>query len=131
MKVMKLAARFLCLTEVLLISAITCFIYTLLRGHEVRREMPRSMQLNLSAGECKDTVCLSLLSAEESIQYDMCYNRTVSTKSVSKFGPINKGTCHFHDGITRFTVGLGSFQGSGNTWLRGLLQQVTGICTGT
>jgi hypothetical protein len=27
-------------------------------------------------------------------------------------------------------VGLVSFPGSGNTWVRGLLQKVTGICTG-
>lgn len=28
-------------------------------------------------------------------------------------------------------VGLVSYPGSGNTWVRGLLQKVTGICTGT
>ena len=30
----------------------------------------------------------------------------------------------------RGPVGLVSFPGSGNTWVRGLLQQATGICTG-
>ena len=30
----------------------------------------------------------------------------------------------------RGPVGLVSFPGSGNTWVRGLLQKATGICTG-
>ncbi len=35
------------------------------------------------------------------------------------------------NGTGRSAVALVSYPGSGNTWLRGLLEQVTGICTGT
>lgn len=131
---MKFSARLVTLAEVFFIGAITYFVYTLWRGGKVmsnlEKEMPPVMQLHTSMEECKDTFCLHLLSRVERMQYDECYNRSVSAKSSNKFGPIREGTCHFQDGIARFSVGLGSFQGSGNTWLRGLLEKVTGICTG-
>jgi len=41
-----------------------------------------------------------------------------------------KSTCHFINGKRRSPVALASFPGSGNTWVRGLLQDTTGICTG-
>lgn len=132
---MKLAGRLFCFAEVFLLGTIMCFIYALLGGDRVvsnlRRGMPGVMQFSTATGiECEDTVCLHRLSVEEKTQYDTCYNRSVSTKYANKFGPVSEGTCHFQYGTTRFPVGLGSFQGSGNTWLRGLLQKVTGICTG-
>lgn len=40
------------------------------------------------------------------------------------------GECRFINGSGRSPVGLVSFPGSGNTWVRGLLQKATGICTG-
>lgn len=133
---MKLARKLLYLVEVFLMAAIMCFVYTLCRGSERSnneavwgRQMPRVMQLG-TAGKCENRACLELLAEEEKIQYDTCYNKSVSAKYVEKFGPISAGTCHFQNGGSRFPVGLGSFQGSGNTWLRGLLQKVTGICTG-
>lgn len=44
--------------------------------------------------------------------------------------PLTSGTCRFMNGTNRDIVGLVSFPGSGNTWVRGLIQTVTGICTG-
>ena len=44
---------------------------------------------------------------------------------------LTSGKCRFMNGTGRGVVGLVSFPGSGNTWVRGLLQAVTGICTGT
>ena len=41
------------------------------------------------------------------------------------------GSCRFMDPTNRGPVGLISSPGSGNTWVRQLLQQATGICTGT
>ena len=41
-----------------------------------------------------------------------------------------KTGCHFMNGTNRAPVALVSFPGSGNTWVRGLLEQATGICTG-
>ena len=34
------------------------------------------------------------------------------------------------NGAERAAVALVSFPGSGNTWVRGLLEQASGICTG-
>lgn len=41
-----------------------------------------------------------------------------------------QGSCRFMDGKRRAAVGLVSFMGSGNTWVRGLLEIATGYCTG-
>lgn len=40
-------------------------------------------------------------------------------------------TCHFMNGTNRPAVLLMTFTGSGTTWLRELLEQATGICTGS
>ncbi len=45
--------------------------------------------------------------------------------------PLTSGDCRFMNGSGRGVTGLVSFPGSGNTWVRELLQTVTGICTGT
>ena len=34
------------------------------------------------------------------------------------------------NGTNQAAVALVSFPGSGNTWVRGLLEQATGVCTG-
>ena len=34
------------------------------------------------------------------------------------------------NGTNRAAVALVSFPGSGNTWVRGVLEQATGVCTG-
>ncbi len=80
--------------------------------------------------QCDSDTCLNLLSEVERDQYSLCYNRTITMKSKKKFGAIISGSCHFQNGSERYSVALGSFQGSGNTWLRGLLEKLTGICTG-
>ena len=126
--------RLVTVAEVLLIGAITYLIYTLWGAGDhlkcnLAGDTPEVMRLD-SARECKDNVCLDLLSEVERTQYYQCYNKSISPASANKFGPISEGICHFQDGVGRLSVGLGSFQGSGNTWLRGLLEKVTGICTG-
>ena len=40
------------------------------------------------------------------------------------------GSCRFINGSRRAAVALVSFPGSGNTWVRGLLEKATGVCTG-
>ena len=40
------------------------------------------------------------------------------------------GQCRFMNGTGRAAVALASFPGSGNTWVRQLLEQATGVCTG-
>ena len=41
-----------------------------------------------------------------------------------------QGGCRFMDGRKRAAVALVGFPGSGNTWVRGLLERTTGYCTG-
>lgn len=129
--------RLLCIIKIVLVGFI---LYSLLlrpwesavqddsNTREPRLLMSYRMQLG-NTSDC-NTLCLDRLSEEERRQHDTCYNKTVSVKIAKKFGPIRSGSCHFQHGYTRYPVGLGSFQGSGNTWLRGLLEKLTGICTG-
>ena len=94
------------------------------------QKMSAAMYLNKPNTDCSDLHCVDYLTEEERVQYDSCYNATVSERARTKFGPIRPGKCRFQRGDQRYPVGLGSFQGSGNTWLRGLLEKITGICTG-
>ncbi len=71
------------------------------------------------------------LSSRELDLYKKCRLSTQRNKKMKKFGPIVEGHCCFMNGTGRKIVGLGSFPGSGNTWLRGLLEKATGICSGT
>lgn len=81
-------------------------------------------------GQCSDEYCLEYLSQVERRQFDECKQRTVSERD--RIGSIQSNdTCHFQNGTSRHPVALASFPGSGSTWMRGLLQKVTGICTGT
>lgn len=72
----------------------------------------------------------SPLTGRELLLYDRCLSRVHEEKRVRKFGSVVEGPCCFINGAGRLVVGLGSFPGSGNTWLRGLLERATGICTG-
>ena len=92
------------------------------------KELPvhtlKSMRKN-----CSDTLCLKHLSGKERGYFDECTQRTIAFEY--KFGPItNSGQCRFQNGTGRVPVALASFPGSGNTWVRGLLEKVTGFCTG-
>ena len=86
-----------------------------------------SVRANYS-GQCKDELCLEYLSESENASFYQCINK--SKHQEEKFGPIHKGSCHFMKSSEIFPVALASFPGSGNTWVRGLLQKATGICTG-
>ena len=81
--------------------------------------------------QCSEEYCLEYLSKVERRQFDECKQRTLNEQD--RFGSIqsNASSCHFLNGTSRHPVALASFQGSGNTWMRGLLQKITGICTGT
>ena len=79
--------------------------------------------------QCSDEYCLEYLSEVERRQFDECKQRTLNEKD--RIGSIQSNdTCHFQNGTNRHPVALASFPGSGNTWMRGLLQKITGICTG-
>ena len=79
---------------------------------------------------CTDPLCLEHLSDKERVYFSKCKQKAISMED--KFGPITKtGQCRFQNGTNRVPVALASFPGSGNTWVRGLLEKVTGFCTGT
>ena len=75
---------------------------------------------------CRDPLCSEFLSAIDRDHFQQC----VETVKKTILGPPPLGSCHFMNGSNRAPVALASFEGSGNTWVRGLLEQVTGICTG-
>ena len=75
---------------------------------------------------CRDPLCSEFLSAMDKDHYQQC----VQSVKNATFGPPALGSCHFMNGSNRVPVALASFEGSGNTWVCGLLEQVTGICTG-
>jgi hypothetical protein len=78
---------------------------------------------------CSDAYCLEYLSKVERRQFDECKQRTLIEQD--RIGSIQSNdSCHFQNGTSRHPVALASFQGSGSTWMRGLLQKITGICTG-
>ena len=76
---------------------------------------------------CRDPLCSEFLSAMDKNHFQQC----VETVKNAGFGSPALGSCHFMNGSNRAPVALASFEGSGNTWVRGLLEQVTGICTGS
>ena len=73
---------------------------------------------------CKNQLCSEFLTRLDTPHFKYCLR-----KSKLKVEP-EKSTCHFISGKRRSPIALASFPGSGNTWVRGLLQNITGICTG-
>ena len=45
--------------------------------------------------------------------------------------PLVKSHCHFRNRTNQIAVALASFPGSGNTWVRCLVEKITGVCTGS
>lgn len=78
---------------------------------------------------CINRLCVEYLSSVEKDFFEHCVKKT-QAKEID-IGPIQTNvSCRFLNGTFRHPVALASFPGSGNTWMRGLLQKVTGICTG-
>ena len=73
---------------------------------------------------CSDNICSQYLSRDDKERYYSCQASTKSRTTPKD------GMCHFIDGSHRPPVALVSFPGSGNTWVRGILEAATGICTG-
>jgi hypothetical protein len=92
---------------------------------------------------CSDPLCTSFLSERDLGNFTACRRRTQAafSKRIAKTAKAQAlstnqlasrfSECRFMNGSGRSPVGLISFPGSGNTWVRGLLQKATGICTGT
>ena len=92
---------------------------------------------------CSDPLCTNFLSERDLGNFTACRRRAqavyskkrAKTQKTQEASSVNRPTsrfseCRFMNGSGRSPVGLVSFPGSGNTWVRGLLQKATGICTG-
>ena len=78
---------------------------------------------------CKDKLCTEFLTPLDMFFFNSCTDRQQHAK-VEVYRRMPLGKCHFMNGTNREAVALVSFPGSGNTWVRGLLEQATGVCTG-
>ena len=78
--------------------------------------------------ECLTPHCLENLTPREKGEFTECFKECFKVRR--KYGDITNGGCHFMNGKARLPVALASFPGSGNTWTRGLLEKITGVCTG-
>lgn len=76
---------------------------------------------------CEDRACSEVL-AELGL-FNAKHHRHCWRKSQLEREPPHS-TCWFLEGRERSPVGLASYHGSGSTWVRGLLQRATGVCTG-
>ena len=75
--------------------------------------------------KCSDPLCTEFLSKEDRNRFDSCLRKVQSHN-----GHPQDGACRFMSQTHRAPVALASYPGSGNTWLRGLLETATGVCTG-
>lgn len=77
---------------------------------------------------CSDKHCVSLLSKVQRERYFTCEQIAFRNTHVKPEDiPYN---CVFRNGSGLDPVALISLPGSGNTWVRGLLEKATGLCTG-
>ena len=93
--------------------------------------MFRYFNTQLSQHQCKLLNCMDRLSNFDKAWFDYCTQK--QTKGKGKRSDEVKtlsGDCRFMRGEGRAPVALVSLPGSGNTWVRGLLEKATGICTG-
>ena len=98
---------------------------TLTRRKQVRRpSRPQRLGLN-----CTDPHCISYLLDIDYRSFTICQQWAEKKTKINHLN-IN-ATCKFMKGVNRLPVGLVSVPGSGNTWVRGLLETATGICTGS
>lgn len=77
--------------------------------------------------DCKNRVCSEFLREADYPHSKYCVRKTWKMR---KHKEPPSSLCRFINGEDRYPVALASYPGSGNTWVRGLLQEVTGLCTG-
>ena len=75
---------------------------------------------------CPDRLCFNFAVTDK--KHNTCWN--AGKKSIPSL-EYKHFHCHFLNGSGRPPVSLISFPGSGNTWVRGLLEQVTGVSIGS
>ena len=83
---------------------------------------------------CVKPHCNELLSENDKKRQTKCLLEVAKHRPHSHpfdvLSEIKGNDCNFMDGTGRYPVALASAEGSGNTWVRGLLEKASGICTG-
>ena len=77
----------------------------------------------LAKSGCGDKMCSEFLTSDDVEHFQYCFRQMMLPTEIKHYN------CHFINN-TKSPIALASFPGSGNTWVRGLLQDTTGICTG-
>jgi hypothetical protein len=77
---------------------------------------------------CRDSICSEFVTKTDKPHFDYCIKKTWKIRA--RYREPRDSVCRFMNGAGRDPVALASFPGSGNTWVRGLIQSVTGLCTG-
>ena len=85
---------------------------------------PTSYALQYKPQQCSQQYCMEHLSSVEKVVYSKCKKRVPRGVDLSC-------RCQFVNARGRRVVALVSLPGSGNTWVRGLLERVTRGCTGS
>ena len=78
--------------------------------------------------DCRDSICSEFVTKADKPHFDYCIKKT--WKARARYREPRDSVCRFMNGAGRDPIALASFPGSGNTWVRGLIQGVTGLCTG-
>ena len=92
---------------------------------------PGMSLINLSSvSECKKKNCMENLSPADRKRLDYCNNRVKLLVPPRASNLSKDGNCQFINPHSHAPTVLISLPGSGNTWVRGLLERITGICTG-
>lgn len=103
-------------------------------SHPLSHPPSSSKRLAFQQPNCEKPHCAEFLSRADENRQKACNmevfknNRDVHPKQLQSM--ILENDCNFMDGKGRAPVALVSAEGSGNTWVRGLLEKATGICTG-
>ena len=77
---------------------------------------------------CRDNICSEFVTKADKPHFDYCIKKTWKVRA--RYREPRDSVCRFMNGAGRDPIALASFPGSGNTWVRGLIQSVTGLCTG-
>ena len=78
--------------------------------------------------DCRDNICSEFVTKADKPHFDYCIKKTWKVRA--RYREPKNSLCQFMNGTGRHPIALASFPGSGNTWVRGLIQGVTGLCTG-
>ena len=77
---------------------------------------------------CRDSICSEFVTKADKPHFDYCIKKTWKVRA--RYREPRDSVCRFINGTGRHPIALASFPGSGNTWVRGLIQGITGLCTG-